>query len=74
MRFLDNLFHALRLLDDVEREGKQGAMPKDEDSTDKHLDKLGKTASSTYCQQWYTDKKGRRLRCAKKKGHWGKHG
>jgi hypothetical protein len=45
----------------------------DEDSDDKLLDQLGKSAGGTYCQKWFVDDKGRRRRCTKKKGHWGKH-
>lgn len=48
-------------------------MGKDEDATDRELDRMS-SALKGICRQWYVDKKGRRLRCTKKKGHWGKHG
>jgi hypothetical protein len=49
-------------------------MARDEDSTDKYLDQLGKSGASKFCRKWFTNKKGKQQRCAKKKNHWGKCG
>ena len=46
-------------------------MGKDEDETDRYLDRLGKT-SARYCGKRYVDSKGTARVCTRKAGHRGK--
>lgn len=48
-------------------------MGKDEDDTDRELTEMSKVYAGKICREWYTNGKGKRVRCTKKKGHWGRH-
>lgn len=44
----------------------------DEDDSEKWINSMSRAAKNI-CREWYTNNKGKRVRCTRKKGHWGKH-
>lgn len=44
-------------------------MGKDEDATERELNRLGKVGKKVYCGKRYTNDKGERMACTKKPGH-----
>jgi hypothetical protein len=47
-------------------------MGKDEDASERELNRLGKVGKKIYCGKRYTNDAGERTACTKKPGHWGK--